>query len=294
MPEFLGGLACLLAGVLSVGAAVRLGPRAVKACLWAGVALDIWVISTLMMDWGYSWVDVTAISVAAQRNIWIAFPHAFALLSLMAMVVWGLEATPYVVVLTALQTAVFAPVMVFVGLDTDMSFLAPAPLSAMYGSALAAFCFLAPACSVLPRPGSRWYAIAFGSRADLIESVRSLSSMGLSTAPPTSVFESGSASGLIDGVHLDLDTRPSVMPPAYALRLTVMRNILGPPAAHPPPPGFAVRESFRVHADRVVYSGLSPVHFRVSPGSLQGLVKGLCEGLGDRSRHGGAGAGGEC
>ena len=269
--EFLVGLLCLLLGTMGTFAAIRRRGMAIRVAFWAAVGLDLAVLSTLFMDWGYLVVERTALSIALQSNIWIAIPHALVVLSFAALLTWGRGAVPWIVLIKGLQAVSFLPVFILVGMDTDTSFLAFSPLFAVYASVLAAFWYIPEAASVIPTLGDHWYPVAFGPRTHLIEAISELRTIGLSSSDPVTVFESGSAQGRVGDTDCFLETFPSLFPPAYALRILWTRPEPvneGVPAS----PGFALREKFTVHGRTIEYVGKSAGSFRISNESLQSFL----------------------
>ncbi len=266
--EFAAGLLTFALGVLAVVVSLRFGR--VLISLWYAVALvaESLVIAGLFLDWGYAWYNRTAWDIALNSNIWVALPHGIALMVLTLAALWGRKMAPWSVLLASTQSLSFLPVIFWVQLDTDSSFLSAAPLVSMYLSLLAAFLFLPQACATIPARGSRWWKVAFSPRTTLIEAITSLSSHGFSVSPPATVLESGSATGQVGNVKIELTTRPSLFPPAYALRVLWTFPDKQPPCASSPVPGFATRERFLVTPSSCSYIGLSSRAFAVSAPAL--------------------------
>lgn len=275
--EFVAGIACLVLGTLGTFLAVSRGPRAVSATFWIAVLLDLCVLATIFFDWGYKWVHQVAVTTALGANIWIALPHAGVVMTLLMMVVWGRRTSPWAVVITASQAVSFIPVIVLVGLDTDTSYLSFAPMFGAFASVLAAFLFLPAAAAVIPADGSRWFKVAFGPRVRLISALTDLRETGFATAGPTSVFDSGSASGNIGSVRVRIATSPSILPPAYALRITwSWQERLHPKKVARP--GFAPRETMTARRGTTEYRGLSPRGFKVTGESLRSFLTRVSNG----------------
>lgn len=265
--EFLAGLATLVAGLTGTGIALRHGRSATRATFHLALVFEALVIAGLFLDWGYAWFNRTALDIALNSNIWVALPHALALMVLAATLVWGPGTAPWSVVLASVQSASFLPVIFLVELDTDASFLSVAPLASMYLSVLAAFFLLPEAWSSIPREGSRWSVIAFGPRARLIEAIRSLAAVGFSVSLPETVLESGRAAGRIGATEVFVTTRPSLLPPAYALRVRWTWPD-EPSELNVSRPGFARIERITLVGRSCDYVGLSSGSFEVSPSSL--------------------------
>jgi hypothetical protein len=272
--EFVGGLACLVLGVLGLWAGVRGSRRVRTGVLVAAVTVEAAVVVTLFLDWGYSWIEQTALETAIRQNVWIALPHAVALLALAVLAVWGRAAIVAAAVLAAFQAALLPVVMYLVGRNVDQSFLAAAPLAALYLSVLAAFLLIPEACRSVPAPGTHWHRVAFGPRQGLLDAIAELHGLGLSPRAPASVLESGGAAGAIGDVRVRVSSEPELLPPGYALRVTTRR-----PAADvaflPARPGFAPRESLSVDGGEVTYLGVSPAGFDVTPERLRDFVREL-------------------
>lgn len=269
--EFLAGIAALGIGLALVGAALRFGGRFVTGTFRAAIIIELVLVALLWLDWGYSWVEVTAIDMALNKNLWIALPQAMAAVAVLSVLCWGRAAAPAAALVAAIQAASSPIVLHLVGMDQDMSFLAGAPLLSVYLSVVAAFLFLPAACSVLPAPGGKWHLVAFGPRSALIEAISSLAGMGLEVAGPRSVFESGSAMGRATGAMVRVSTEPSVLPPRYALRIEVERPAA--PGALPALPGFARRESMKADGRTVRYIGTSDAGFDVTPERLRRFIE---------------------
>jgi len=267
--EFLAGFACLAVGLTVVSLALRRGNKIVSVSFYIAVFLDLCVFSTLFMDWAYSWVHRVAFFMAIESNIWVALPHAMVLFTLFMFLVWGVDTVPWAVVVKTIQAFSFIPVIFFAGLDTDTSMLSAAPLFAMFASMLAAFLFLPAAFSVIPPRDSRWFDIAFGPRNSLIDSIDYLSQSGLSVIGPSSVFESGSATGKLGDTLMEVDSAPSLVPLAYALRIRWTRSGLRPDlSVRHSLPGFTDRESLESGDGFFEYHGLSSSGFDVTGKTL--------------------------
>ncbi len=266
--EFLGGLGTFAIGLLAIGLGIRLGRKAAWVLLAVASIVEALVLAGLFLDWGYDWFDRTALDIALNSNVWVALPHALALMVLTILALWGTQAAPWTVLLAALQSASFPPVIFLVELDTDFSFLSPAPLASMYLSLLAAFFLLPTAWRYIPPEGSRWHRVAFAPRADLIEAIRSLTDLGFSVSPPETILESGSARGLLGNVQVFVTTRPSLFPPAYAFRVRWTWPS-SPPPIPVSRPLFAHVERLSVTERSCHYEGLSTASFSIFPGSLQ-------------------------
>lgn len=191
--EFLVGFATFGLGLSAIALALRQGRGAARLLLVLALIVEVLVFMGLFLDWGYDWFDRTALDIALNSNVWVALPHALALMVLIVTVFWGEAAAPWAVLLAGLQSTSFLPVIFLVELDTDSSFLSPVPLASMYLSLLAAFFLLPAAWSHLPPEGSRWHRIAFAPRAQLIEAIRSLGALGFSVLPPETILESPGA-----------------------------------------------------------------------------------------------------
>jgi len=275
--EFVVGLACFAIGGTWAAEAVRRGGRVMSASLWAAAALQVLVLGTLWLDWGYSWVEETALHLALEKNVWVAIPHAFALLTLLGLLRWGLRFTPWALVLSAIQAAMFIPVLLSVERNTSMSFLAAAPMVAMFAATLAAFLFLPGACLVIPGPGSRWHRIAFGPRQGLIAAIEDLRGLGLHVTGPGSVFESGAATGRVGRAEVVVTTLPQLYPPAYGLKVR-LRMPPGVVPVVPGRPGFAPRERVAVVEGVVEYEGWTPAGFDVGPERFRAFLLSMASG----------------
>ena len=269
--EFVVGILCFgLAGGWAA-VAVRRGGRVRDATLWGAAALQLVVLFTLGLDWGYSWVEATALDLALEKNPWIAVPHALAMLCLVGLLRWGIRFAPWAALLSALQTFLFIPILLSVERKTSMSFLAAAPMVAMFAASTASFLFLPAACGLIPHPGSRWHRIAFGPRAGLIAAIAGLRDLGLDVRAPDSLFESGAASGRVGGAGIEVSSVPALFPPAYGLRVRV-RSPGGVPGPVPPVPGFAPRERVHVVDGLLEYEGWTPAAFSVEGDRLKSFL----------------------
>jgi hypothetical protein len=279
--EFLGGLVCLVIGLGGVAAAATRGIRVARILLGVGLLIEAGIVGTLWLDWGYSWVENSALELAMNRDIWLATPHALGLTVIAGLLYWGRRFSPWASVLSLSQALLFIPVLLGEEQEMDMSFLAVAPIVAMYASILAAFLFLGVACTVVPDRGTRWYRIAFGRRDDLIRSIEVLSEVGLSVRGPSTVFESGSAEGVLGLARIRLSSRPTLVPQAYGLRVEIEFDGDGRPGSLPDAPGFAQKESLDFVNGGVIYQGWSERNFAVSPRTLQDFVARLASGGSD-------------
>lgn len=260
--EFLVGIAIFLVGTSVLCLCLHFGRPAVRLSFIASILVQLLIFGGLFLDWGYDWLDQPAIRIALNSNIWIAVPHGLSLLIIVVLVLWGPSQAPWAVVLSVIQTFSFIPVIYFVEMDTDSSFLSPVPLASMYLSLLSSFLFLPRAWLVLPDPGTRWYQIALGPREDLIRSIQFLSSKNFLVHPPETVLDSGSASGRKGDATIDLTTRPFLCPPSYGLRI----RFVGPAGDLVPPdcPRFAPSERFVRFGSGIEYQGRSDRGFWIS------------------------------
>lgn len=269
--EFIAGLATLAAGLTGLGVAVRYGRVAARAIFLVALLVEVLVIAGLFLDWGYAWFNRTALDIALNSNVWVALPHALALMVLAMTLLWGPGTAPWSVLLASVQSLSFLPVIFLVELDTDASFLSPTPLASMYLSVLAAFFLLPEAWSSIPQEGSRWSLIAFGPRARLIQAIRSLAVEGFAVFPPETVLESGRAVGRVGSTEVVVSSRPSLLPPAYALRIRWTWTT-EPPTLDVSLPGFTRTERFTSAGRSRDYVGLSHGSFEVSPAGLSEFV----------------------
>lgn len=268
--EFVVGLVSFAGALAWTLWAVRRGPGARGATLWTAAALEAGVLGTLWLDWGYSWVEETALHLASESSVWVALPHALAALVLLGLARWGASFTPWASLLAAAQAALCIPVLLRLEQSSSMSFLAAAPMAAMYASVVAALLFLPAACAALPAAGTHWWRVAFGRRESLLHAVEGLSDLGLAVLAPTTVLESGAALGRLGEADVRVTTLPSLWPLAYGLTVEVRRPGVG--VADAAAPGFAPRERVDVREGAVVYRGDSPESFTVTPESLRAYV----------------------
>lgn len=265
--EFAAGAATFILGLAAIVLALRFGSAATRTFVLLAIAVEVLIIASIFLDWGYSWYNRIALDIALNSNIWIAFPHGIALLILMLVGIWGLRTAAWLVALAVVQSLSFILIIFFVETDIDASLLAPVPLVSMYLSVLAAFWLLPQAISLIPKEGSRWFLIAFGPRTDLIQSIQALAKNGFSVSPPKNLLESGQASGFIGSVTVEVATRLSILPPAYALRARwIWPDDPGHLVIHPP--GFTRREKIIQRGRILEYIGLSGSRFHLSPSHL--------------------------
>lgn len=269
--EFAGGAATFILGLAAIVFALRFGSAATRTFFLLAIVVEVLIIASIFLDWGYSWYNRTALDIALNSNIWIALPHGIALLILTLVGIWGLRTATWLVALALVQSLSLILIIFFVETDIDASLLAPVPLVSMYLSVLVAFWLLPQAISVIPKEGSRWFLIAFGPRTDLIQSIQALAKSGFSVSPPENLLESGRASGLIGSVLVEVTTRLSILPPAYCLRVQwFWPDEPGHRVIHPP--GFTRREKIVQRGRIVEYIGLSGSRFQVSPSHLRNFL----------------------
>jgi len=268
MRELVAGFVTFATGVGVLAFAIRRGGQAVNGVFWVAVGIEVAIIASIFLDYGYSWVDVRAVNMALTGNVWVASPHALAALALLALVAWGRQAIPTATGVVALQAASFPVALELVGQDQDMSFLSAAPLASEYLSVLAVFMFIPAACTVIPSPASKWHKVAFGPRSALIDAIRSLEELGLTVRPPSDVLESGSACGTLTGTMVRITTRPSLWPPRYGLLIEVSGARSVPAAPH-----FAPIESLSSEGGVFRYSGLTERSFSITREALQSFLR---------------------
>jgi hypothetical protein len=271
--EFVVGLLSFAGALAWTLWAVRRGPGARAATLWTAAALEAGVLGTLWLDWGYSWVEQTALHVALEQTVWVALPHALAVLVLMGLARWGASFSPWASVLAAAQAVLCIPILLRLEQTLSMSFLAAAPMAALYASVVAALLFLPAACAALPAAGTHWHRVAFGRREALLHAVEGLGDLGLAIEGPATVLESGEAAGRLGEADVRVSTLPSLWPLSYGLTVEVRRP--GAPAGGLEVPGFARRETVRVDDGRVRYRGDSPEAFAITPQALRDFVRSL-------------------
>src|SRR5512143_933695 len=120
--EFVGGLLCLIMGVGAIGVAARLGPRAAWVSLGIAILLEVAVIGVYMLDWGYSWVEASAATLAVDRNVWILLPAVFAGVSVAGLAIWGRRFAPWSATMAAIGALLWIPTLLAVERNVDMSF----------------------------------------------------------------------------------------------------------------------------------------------------------------------------
>jgi len=177
---------------------------------------------TIFMDWSYSWVEMSGVKIATERNIWILVPHLLSLLVLIILVGSRMKRTWLAFMVAVIQTPIVFLSTLKVEMSMDMSLLTPAALFCMGGGTVAATLLIPTVVRTLPVEGSRLWRVVFSGRQGLIDGVKGLSErMGLTYAPPRTIFESGSAEGKINGIHWEVNTPISLWPPGYGLVLTL-------------------------------------------------------------------------
>lgn len=270
--EFLAGILCLGIGVAAISMGITRKGWWLKGTIACVVLLELLVLATTTLDFGYSWVEDTAISIALERNIWLLIPQASALLILLSLLLYGRGAAPISLLISVFEALSVVPIMYLVGEDQDMSFLAPAPLLALYASVTVSFFLVPLACTVVPSPSSRWFRITMEPRRSLIDAVASLTSLGLLVRPPQTIFESGSAEGRVKDTKISLDTTPVLKRLAYGLTITAHSDADLP---LPKLPGFAPCEDIRRVPSRIEYRGISSKRFDISPTRLRNFIETL-------------------
>lgn len=259
----------MLIGLGSVAVVIKLGRRAAFWVALLAVIVQILIIGSLWLDWGYSWVNKTAISVILEKSVWMALAQAFAVVILIGFVTWGLRFSPYGAILAGIQAAVTLEGLFFAEMSTDTSFLGAPALFVMFGSTLTAFVFTAAGLVILPSPGLRWYSVVFGPRQALIDAIEGLSAKGFHTFKPSTVFESGAATGNVGGFAVSVTSGPSLLPLKYGLRIEVGGGLAGSNVVKP---AFTDSETIASRETGLTYRGLSSRSFAVDSVSLSAFI----------------------
>lgn len=229
------------------------------------------MIATLFYDWGYSWIEWNALSIALENNSWIALPHLFALFILVGVGVWGKVFLPHAIILCVLQAILIQVISYLIAPELDVSLLEVAPVIGSNLATLSAFLFVPPSASIIPK-SKKWHDIAFKPRENLIRTIASLESQGFEVYPPTTVCESGSAFGSINNTKVMITTEPSPFYLSYALRI---RFIFPEKAliSQKHLPNFADKEKLVIREGCVSYIGLSKSGFRIDSSVLYNFIQ---------------------
>lgn len=214
------------------------GKRGQKATLVAVVIIEVLVALTVFMDWGYSWVDMSGLTIATERNIWILVPQFTAILVLVVLVGSGLRRSWLAFMLAVFQTPLILYTVYMVELDLDMSVFTPAAVICFGGSTAAATLLIPTVVRTIPIEGSPLWKLVFSGRAGILDGIQTLTrEKGLNYTAPETLFESGSASGEQGKIHWDIQSRPSLWPPGYGLSMTLESENIQKPAEKPVLPG---------------------------------------------------------
>ena len=191
--------------------------------LYIATVLEVLVILTIFLDWGYKWVDLRGYSIALQRNVWILLPQVLSGLVLVVLIGSRLKHSWLAFFIAILEIPLLFIMIYNVELDMDLSLLTPASVFCMVGSALAAILLIPTVVHTVPTKDSRWWKVVFGSREELFNDIKELSyKLGLKYNPPKTLLEAGSTQGeLPTGYRIQVTTRPRMWPPDYAYQVEI-------------------------------------------------------------------------
>ena len=270
MLELLYGIVCLFAGISGLFWVIRDGGRAADWLVKFACFVQLVVVAMLFIDWGHSWVEMTAVSIVLSRFVWLGLPHALAIISVAGVLIYGAAFRGIAALLAIAQTILLIVVMLLAEQKIDLSFLAPVPLVSLYASAIAAFAFFGSSLVVLPDRKSFWYRFVFLPRENLVVEIGSLGRLGLDVQPPPTVFECGSASGWMQGSMVHVSSEPSLWPLRYSLRVRVSISMTWH-GRHLP--RFATDEKWIPGSGWIEYRGLSKQSFDIEQDKLQAFIK---------------------
>ena len=218
--EIIWGFISAVLLILSIYVAVAGGERGQKITLAMAVVIETLIMMTIFWDWGYSWVEMSGVEIATERNIWILVPHMLSLLILVILIGSRLKRAWLAFMMAVLQTPIVFYSIYNVELDMDMSLLTPASVFCMAGATTAAILLIPTVVRTLPNQDSKWWKLVFSGRQGLVQGIKSFAEQtGLHYTPPKTLLESGSAEGIVDGIHWNIQTKPSWWPPGYGLTL---------------------------------------------------------------------------
>lgn len=223
--EIIWGVFSGLLLLFSLYLSIKGGERGQKATLIAFVVIEILIVLTMFMDWGYSWVKMSALSIAVGRNVWILVPQFMAILVLAVLLGSRLSRSWLAFMLAILQIPLILYSIYMVELDIDVSVFTTASMICLGGSTAAATLLLPTVVRTIPVEGSVLWKLVFSGRAGILSGIKILAqNKGLKYTSPASMFDSGSASGETDKIQWDIQSRPSIWPPAYGISITLINE----------------------------------------------------------------------
>jgi len=218
-----GGFSGLLL-LFSVYLSFSGGERWQKATLIAVVIIEVIVVLTVFLDWGYSWIEMSGLTIATERNIWILVPQFTGILILTVLLGSGLQRAWLAFMLAIFQTPLILYSIYMVELDIDMSIFTPAALICLGGSTVAATLLIPTVVRTMPVNDSPMWKIVFSKRIGILKGIKTIAAQkGINYTAPQTLFESGSASGENNKVQWDIQSRPSLWPPGYGLDI-ILKN----------------------------------------------------------------------
>ena len=220
--EILWGVFSALLMLISIYLAVKGGVRAQKVTLILAIIVEIIIVLTIFMDWGYSWVEESGIHIAMERNIWILVPQLMSLLVLVILLGSKLRRAWLAFMLSIIQVPVIFYSIYMVQMDLDMSVFTPAAVICLGGATTTAILLLPTVVRTMPAEDSRLWNLVFVNRQGLLEGIKAAAQeLGLAYQSPATILESGSAQGNRPGGAWNIHSKPSLWPPGYGLSIHI-------------------------------------------------------------------------
>ena len=196
--------------------------------------LSIFLIA--FMDWGHGSATFSALDLALVGHPLPLLPGALALIQLLLWARRQWDAIWTLFSLSVLTFVLFIPALVFAEdqlLESGaiVSFFAPAPVLGLVLAAIAPLLAAPAVAHKIPGPETRLWRVAFARRQPLLHAIRAIGSEpGWLYSEPLSILEGGSARGSWDDHPARIETRPSLFPFRYTVRLTLHRPSATSPA----------------------------------------------------------------
>jgi len=196
----------------------------VRKFLYTFALAHVLIICLFFMDAAYSWVDISPLQIA-EKNPLMVFPSFLSLLIVALLVFFGRRVIWGLFLVNILQLLIVIPVLLLVENDTDTSFLSFNTLSMMYLSLAGCFLAMPVGASLIPVKGTRYHEIMYKGRESLLDGLREFAQRhNLEYTAPATIYETGAVKGSIGDAAIEIDTKPSLFPPAYRLRITVKKG----------------------------------------------------------------------
>lgn len=182
----------------------------------------IYVLTTLVMDWGYDFTVFSPISSLYFNHF--ALPFTI-FLSLFILVIHYNQFQGYLIIqfiFNLLQLGLIMPIVVYMEFSLHVSLLSSVTISSIAASFIGLTALINLSMYHIPPIDSYIGKIVYKERTDFFTALKILSKkLGVSYHAPNTILESGSLEGLYKECELTISSTLNLLPPGYTVEINL-------------------------------------------------------------------------